>query len=137
MPGAKESRLPKDWFAKAAQDLKRVDALLAISDEEGAGFHLQQAAEKYLKGYLLGRGWQLKRTHDLEDLINAAVQFDTHFETFREACRFSGEFYVSERYPFPLISIPPRAQFDAAMDTIKEMISYIIQQTPLRKSSRD
>ena len=48
MPSAKESLLPKDWFAKAAQDMKRVDALLVINDEEGAGFHLQQAAEKYL-----------------------------------------------------------------------------------------
>ena len=57
MPSRKESLLPKDWFAKAAQDMKRVDALLAINDDEGAGFHLQQAAEKYLKGYLLGRGW--------------------------------------------------------------------------------
>ena len=46
MPSAKESLLPKDWFAKAAQDMKRVDALLAINDDEGAGFHLQQAAEK-------------------------------------------------------------------------------------------
>lgn len=55
MSSAKESRLPKDWFAKAAQDMRRVDALLAINDEEGAGFHLQQAAEKYLKGYLFTR----------------------------------------------------------------------------------
>jgi HEPN domain-containing protein len=110
--------------------MKRVDALLAISDEEGAGFHLQQAAEKYLKGFLLGRGWQLKRTHDLEDLIDDAVQFDAHFETFREECRFSGEFYVSERYPFPLASVPSRQEFDATMEKIKEMIAYIIQQTP-------
>ena len=133
MPSGKESLLPKDWFAKAAQDMKRVDALLAINDDEGAGFHLQQAAEKYLKGYLLGRGWQLKRTHDLEDLIDDALQFDTHLEFFREACRFSGEFYVSERYPFPLASVPPRAQLNQAITKIKEMIVYILKQTPNNK----
>lgn len=133
MPSRKESLLPKDWFAKAAQDMKRVDALLAINDEEGAGFHLQQAAEKYLKGYLLGRGWQLKRTHDLDDLIDDALQFDARFELFRKASRFSGEFYVSERYPFPLASTPPRKKLDAAIEKIKEMIAYIVQQTSVPK----
>ncbi|MDE3089699.1 MAG: HEPN domain-containing protein [Chloroflexota bacterium] len=110
-----------------------MDALLAINDDEGAGFHLQQAAEKYLKGYLLGRGWQLKRTHDLDDLIDDALQFDAYLETFREACRFSGEFYVSERYPFPLVSVPSRTQLDVAIRKIKEMITYIVQHTPTRK----
>jgi len=128
---AKESVLPKDWFAKAAQDMKRVDALLAINDDEGAGFHLQQAVEKYLKGYLLGRGWPLKRTHDLDDLLDDALTFDSHFEIFRDACRFSGEFYVSERYPFPLASTPPRRQLDDAIAQIKKLIVYIVEQTPI------
>jgi len=44
-----ESQVPKDWFDKAEKDVRRFDALLSISDVEGAGFHLQQAAEKYLK----------------------------------------------------------------------------------------
>ncbi len=52
----KESKLPHDWFEKARKDLQRVKVLLATDDIEGAGFHLQQAAEKYLKGYLLGKG---------------------------------------------------------------------------------
>ena len=133
MPNARESTLPKDWFVKAAQDMKRVDALLAINDEEGAGFHLQQAAEKYLKGYLLGRGWELKRTHDLDDLLDDALTFDQHFESFRDACRFSGEFYVSERYPFPLASNPPRVELDAALKKIQEMIAFIVEQTPIKE----
>jgi HEPN domain-containing protein len=133
MPNAKESHLPRDWFAKAAQDMKRVEVLLATNDDEGAGFHLQQAAEKYLKGYLLGRGWQLKRTHDLDDLIDDALPFDSHFESFRDACRFSGEFYVSERYPFPLVSVPPRAELNSALEKIKEMIVFIRQQTPVKE----
>ena len=61
----KESRLPDDWFEKARKDLRRVEVLLADDDVEGAGFHLQQAAEKYLKGYLLDKGWPFKRIHDV------------------------------------------------------------------------
>lgn len=126
----KESRLPKDWFAKAAKDLKRVDALLAIDDDEDAGFHLQQAAEKYLKGYLLGRGWKLKRTHDLDELLDEALKHDSQFETFREACRFADQYYTFERYPFPLIAVPPRAELESAIAKIRELIAYIIRQTP-------
>ena len=51
-----ESRLPDDWFDKAEKELRRVEVLLADNDIDGAGFHLQQAAEKYLKDYLLARG---------------------------------------------------------------------------------
>ncbi len=109
---AKESVLPKDWFANAAQDMKRVDALLAINDDEGARFHLQQAV-------------------DLDDLLDDALTFDSHFKLFRDACRFSGEFYVSERYPFPLASTPPRRQLDDAIAQIKKLIVYIVEQTPI------
>ncbi len=124
-----ESHLPRDWFAKDAKDLRRVEALLAIDDDEGAGFHLQQAAEKYRKGYLLGRGWQLKRTHDLDVLLDEASAHDPHFETFREACRFAGEFYVSERYPFPLASVPPRSELETAIQGIRALIDHIVQET--------
>lgn len=43
-----ESKLPDDWFAKAAKDLQRVDILLAADDIEGAGFHLQQARVNFV-----------------------------------------------------------------------------------------
>ncbi|MEO0124526.1 MAG: HEPN domain-containing protein [candidate division WOR-3 bacterium] len=38
---------------KAEQDLKRVKIMLDADDYGDAGFHLQQAIEKYLKAYLL------------------------------------------------------------------------------------
>jgi hypothetical protein len=43
-------------YQKASQDLRRVEILLTASDMGGAGFHLQQTAENYLKGCLLGKG---------------------------------------------------------------------------------
>ncbi len=88
----KDSGLPGDWFEKARRDRRRVEVLLADDDVEGAGFHLQQAAEKYLKGYLLGRGWPLKRTHDLEVLLNEAITHDDRFEKYLDACIVAREF---------------------------------------------
>jgi HEPN domain-containing protein len=65
-----------------------------------AGFHLQQAAEKYLKGYLLYQRWKLERIHNLEALLNEAIQFDPDFERFRDLCEEATDFYTLERYPF-------------------------------------
>lgn len=79
----KESLYPQDWFAKARKDLHTVEILMREQgDAEIASFHLQQAAEKYLKGYLLSHGWQLQRTHNLEILLNEAVRIEPRLEDF-------------------------------------------------------
>ena len=125
----RESRLPTDWFEKARKDLRRVEVLLADDDIEGAGFHLQQAAEKYLKGYLLGKGWDLKRTHDLEVLLNEAMTHDNRFRYYLDACTMVREFYVEERYPFIGSPPPARTEFETAVDTIREMTTLILEET--------
>ena len=64
----KESRYPNDWLALAEKDLLRVTRSLRDKDPELAAFYLQQAVEKFLKAYLLSKGWKLRRIHDLEAL---------------------------------------------------------------------
>lgn len=65
-----ESRYPQSWLRIAEKDWNRVDHLLKLQEASAAGFFLQQAVEKFLKAYLLSKGWELKRIHDLEILIN-------------------------------------------------------------------
>ena len=62
----KESRLPDDWFEKARKDLRRVEVLLADDDVEGAGFHLQQAEERYPF-----MGSPPPARHELEEALDA------------------------------------------------------------------
>ena len=62
-------------------------------------FHIQQAVEKYLKGYLLSRGWALVKTHDIELLINTAKDFDPEFNEYLDLGRFLTDAYMGERYP--------------------------------------
>lgn len=100
----RESLIPADWFNKGELDLKRASILLENDDPEGAAFHLQQAIEKYLKGYLISKGWKLRRIHDLEDLLDYAVDFDEELEEFRGLCQEVTEYYIEERYPFMMSS---------------------------------
>jgi len=70
-----ESHYPQDWLRIADKDWRRIDQALDDSDAEGAGFWLQQAIEKYLKAYLLSKGWALRKIHDLQVLVNEATAY--------------------------------------------------------------
>jgi HEPN domain-containing protein len=107
MPGNRESLSPPDWIRKAKKDLERVRKRLAESDLEDASFHLQQAIEKFLKGYLLSKGWRLKRIHDLEQLLDEAVVVNADLERFRGVCQRVTGYYLIERYPFVTETPPP------------------------------
>ena len=95
-----ESHYPQDWFRIGDKELKRAHNLFRLADLEGAGFNIQQAIEKYLKGYLLAQGWELRRIHDLETLLNETIIYDPSFEEFRTACQKINQYYIEERYPF-------------------------------------
>ncbi|MFO7903381.1 MAG: HEPN domain-containing protein [Planctomycetota bacterium] len=94
-----ESTYPNDWCRIAEKDLWRAHHLLKEDDAEGAGFFLQQGIEKLLKAFLLQRGWTLKRVHDLEVLLNAALHYDESLDSYRFLCQRVTAFYMLDRYP--------------------------------------
>ncbi|MHB8587076.1 MAG: HEPN domain-containing protein [Thermoplasmatota archaeon] len=68
----------QQWFSRAEGDLLSARILLA-HDELMAptGVHVEQAIEKALKGFLISRGWKLRKTHDCSVLLNEALVHDT------------------------------------------------------------
>ncbi len=99
MTSQAESAYPQDWFRIAAADLGRVKRRLAEGDVEDAAFHLQQAIEKGLKGYLLLRGWTLRRIHDVDALLTDAIRYDAGLARYRSLCQQVAGYYMIERYP--------------------------------------
>ena len=61
-----DSSYPPDWRMGAAKDWHRIGVMLRDGDPEAAAFFLQQCLEKYLKAYLLSRGWRLRKIHQLD-----------------------------------------------------------------------
>ncbi|MBI2432031.1 MAG: HEPN domain-containing protein [Candidatus Hydrogenedentes bacterium] len=100
------SSYPEDFLRIAKRDLERVSQLLHARDPAAAGFYLQQTVEKHLKAFLLRNGWKLKRIHDLETLLEAAMEYDGAFETYRSACQTISALYMAERYPTLTIYAP-------------------------------
>ena len=69
------SALAQGWFRKADSDL--ADARRTAASDgpyDTACFHAQQAVEKYLKGVLAWRSFEIPRTHDLEELQRLCTQ---------------------------------------------------------------
>ena len=123
----KDSYVPQHWFQKSDLDMKRSEILINNQDPEGAAFHLQQSIEKSLKGYLISKGWKLQRIHDLEDLLDYAVEFNREIEEFRTLCQEVTEYYIEERYPILISSALTEDEVRTKIGKAKELILKIKQ----------
>ena len=118
------------WFERADEDLKVVRHLLA----QGFGHFtaaslLQQAVERYLKGYLLSTGWALKKTHDLEQLITEAISRDADFRPFLEVCRQLTEYYSETHYPPIVNSDLTPEEVEASLQHAERLIELIVRKS--------
>ncbi len=73
--------LVKGWLQKGDNDLKCVRILVS---EDGPGdnacFHIEQAVEKYLKGFLVHRDQNFPFIHDLEELADICQNADSNLD---------------------------------------------------------
>lgn len=60
---------------------------------------LQEAVERYLKGYLIANGWILEHIHDLNRLVETAAAFDPQFAKFSEVAHSLTEQFWEQHYP--------------------------------------
>src|ERR1035441_6186583 len=68
---------PNDWFLLGRERLEAADAVRSARGVCNSAVELlQEAVERYLKGYLVGTGWPLQRIHNLSTLLDTAVQRD-------------------------------------------------------------
>jgi HEPN domain-containing protein len=94
-----DSLYPPDWIKVAKKDWHRMEIMLDKEDAEAAGYFLQQSLEKYLKAFLLQKGWKLKKIHELDALLDDAVTFASELTSFYPLCERISGYYFTERYP--------------------------------------
>jgi HEPN domain-containing protein len=93
--------LVAQWTAKAEQDFEAAVHLL----EEGArfadtiGFLSQQSVEKYLKAFLIFRGIEFPRTHDIHKLLQLVATADAEMAASLADTDLLTPFGVEVRYP--------------------------------------
>ena len=69
------------WIEKANEDLQVVDQLMIMEKHPAGaiGFHCQQAAEKYLKAFLVFHQTEIPRTHNIEYLLEQCKKVSSDF----------------------------------------------------------
>ncbi|KMT22853.1 HEPN domain-containing protein [Clostridium cylindrosporum] len=89
-----------DWIYLSK---KHIDSAIILLDNGGdmgiICFHIQQAIEKNLKGYVLVETGELMDGHSLISLVNIAADRNPKFIKFKGDCPFLSSFYIEDKYP--------------------------------------
>ncbi len=67
-------------------------------------FLCQSAAEKFLKAFLISRGWPLEKTHDLVELLGWCIDYDPELGSMAAEGALLNEYIVAGRYPGDIAS---------------------------------
>ena len=89
------------WFRKAENDLLVIKNNFASNEIpiDACCFHAQQAAEKYLKAYLVSKQINFPKTHDLQALINLCISINSSFNQITEPAIKLSDYAIAPRYP--------------------------------------
>ena len=114
--------LVRRWLDRAAEDLGAAERLLSggAAFPAAAGFHAQQAAEKYLKAFLTRRQVEFPKTHDLAALLDLVARVAPALAGSLPAITALTPYGVESRYPgdFP---VPTAAEARQAV-TLAEQV---------------
>lgn len=91
---------PVDWFWLAKERLESADALVASRGVCLSAVELlQESVERYLKGYLISKGWKLERIHDLNRLLDLSIAHCSGFSLFIPLAQSLTEQFWAQHYP--------------------------------------
>lgn len=114
---------------KAERDLLAAARLVQMGGPfDVACFHIQQAAEKYLKAYLDARTVDYPRTHDLDDLLDRCLAHDPDLESLRAQLRELEPYAVQVRYDDTYEPTLPEAE--RGLTIVRELRNRVIAATP-------
>ena len=121
-----KEQVVKEWFERGKHDLEVANILLAEEEySDVVLFHIHQAVEKYLKGFLIYKGWGLKKIHDIELLITEAMSFDDEFQKYLDLGRELTAFYYEERYPPGPITSYSKEEIEEILEEAEEIIDKL------------
>ena len=120
--------LAKRWFQKAENDL--LDVRNNLQAEQYAGdtvcFHCQQAAEKYLKGFLAWRRMPFAKSHDLLELLKRVRQAtNVDAEMLATHLLLLDPYSVSVRYPQEYEDEPDEAEVQEAVEATYAVRAWV------------
>jgi len=116
------------WLAKAHNDIRVAENELSFETAEivteAVCFHAQQAAEKYLKAFLISKNIEFGKTHNLEFLVELCIKEDVDFKSLDVG---NLSFYAVEvRYPDNFY-IPSIEEAESCIDVAKNIMTVVLK----------
>jgi HEPN domain-containing protein len=126
-------QLALEWLQRGDHD---IETARLVFDQHGhldsAAVHIQQAIEKYLKGFLAFHVVKPPRIHDLDALLTRAAEIDPGLYTpFIDLCEKATRYYLDDRYPPGPPIVHDRNTIKADLETACLLVREISQQTGL------
>ncbi|OFW21464.1 MAG: hypothetical protein A3H97_16000 [Acidobacteria bacterium RIFCSPLOWO2_02_FULL_65_29] len=89
------------WFRKAEHNLLSISNNIAAANVpwDNVTFDAQQAAEKYLKGFLVFHGRSFPKVHDLGELLEFCSDYASELTVLTADCRVLTRLGAESRYP--------------------------------------
>jgi HEPN domain-containing protein len=124
------NRPTAQWILKAEEDWDVARDLAARKPppRNAVCFHCQQAAEKYLKALLQESGAAVPRTHELEDVLDLLLPFDSTLAPLRRGLHSLSRYAVEYRYPGPRATTK---QMETALRKVERIRSEVRQRLGL------
>ena len=95
-----DQQVTSEWLKKADEDFEFAASVIEESPFYAQiCFHFHQAAEKYLKSYLIAAELEFKRIHDLPVLLKSCLLKEPGLESIVKDCKLLNRFYIDTRYP--------------------------------------
>jgi len=124
---------PQAWLRYAEGDLRVAEHEMLDSSPvyHTICFLCQGAAEKFLKGFLISRGWPLEKTHDIVELLAWCADHDTELGTMVAEGAVLNEYIVAGRYPgdiaFEPIGAGEAEETLAAAQKIRARVRHLME----------
>lgn len=93
-----KAELVRGWLRKAFSDLAAVEGSIQARALDAACFHAQQAAEKFLKAFLIHNAIDFPFTHNLSKLLDLCKTCDEVFDGLRVQVSSLTPYAVELRY---------------------------------------
>lgn len=118
------------WFKKAESDLRNAEIILGSGADnlpaDTVCFHCQQAAEKYMKGFLTSREVEYPLTHSLKALVEKAMDMDRGFDEILEKAESLTPFAVAIRYPDDF-HMPTLTEANEAFSIARKIKAFVLE----------
>ena len=119
--------LAQRWFQKAENDLLNVENNLRAPryPADTVCFHCQQAAEKYMKGFLAWHKVPFVKAHDLLELLKQVMQITNTAEELSSSLLVLDQYAVQIRYPQEYEEMPGAEEVRAAVTAAHTVRTWI------------